>query len=107
MKFDEEKKKYLYWGLTIVSSVTIIILIGYVIFNLPIVIGAIGKFFRIIMPVVNGFVIAYLLSPLIDFIERIILNEKTKKWIYKDRKNGGEISSAKKARIHKGSVCIL
>lgn len=101
LRFDEEKKKYLYWGLTIVSSVTIIILIGYTIFNLPVVIGAIGKFFKIIMPVVNGFVIAYLLSPLIDGIERIILNEKTKKWIYKDRKNGGEISQAKKARVHK------
>ena len=101
LKLDEEKKKYLYWGLTIVSSVTIIILIGYVIFNMTIVVGAVGKFFKIIMPVVNGFVIAYLLSPLIDTIERLVLNEKTKKWIYKDRENGGEISQAQKARIHK------
>ena len=101
MKLDEEKKKYLYWGLTIISSVTIIILIGYTIFNMPAVIGAVGKFFRIIMPVVDGFVIAYLLSPLIDFIERIILNEKTKKWIYKDHEYGGEISPEKKAKIHK------
>ena len=101
MKFDEEKKKYLLWGITIVSSVTVIILIGYIIFNLPVVIGAVGKFFKIIMPVVNGFVIAYLLSPLIDFIERLILNDKTKKWIYRDSKTGGEISQAKKAKIHK------
>ncbi len=63
-------KKYLYWGVTaflvIVGSITFFLLL----FNWPTVNAYLGVVGDILMPVIYGMVIAYLLSPLCNLLER-------------------------------------
>lgn len=68
MKFRWEKK-YLYWGITaflvIISSITFYILAN----DMSMVYSAIHKITSITMPFIVGFVIAYLLNPIMCFFE--------------------------------------
>ncbi|MCR5735834.1 MAG: AI-2E family transporter [Lachnospiraceae bacterium] len=84
-KFD---KKYLHTGIMIVVSLCICIVFYHMITN-----GAKGfisvkdKFISIMLPIIDGFVIAYLMNPVMIFIEESILKPLFKKWKkYQDTK---------------------
>ena len=72
MKFKWEKK-YLYWGITaffvIVCSISFFVLLN----KIDLVVSALSVLSRILMPFILGCSFAYLLNPVMDFIE--------KKWI--------------------------
>ncbi|MEG0691751.1 MAG: AI-2E family transporter [Oscillospiraceae bacterium] len=72
MKFRWEKK-YLYWGITaflvIVCSISFFVLLN----KIDLVAGAFGVLSHILMPFILGCSFAYLLNPVMDFVE--------KKWI--------------------------
>jgi len=74
MKFNGDKK-YLWWGLTIFLVVSGIILFYYFIFHITNVITLVKSFFQIIMPIVDGFVLAYLLTPAVNFLENKVIYE--------------------------------
>ena len=87
MKTD---KKYLFWGLTALFVVCGSILFYYSLFHLDNIINVANKFMAIIMPIVDGLVLAYLMSPITNFFEKKLMgdvfrnktyNEKTKKRI--------------------------
>lgn len=68
MKFRWDKK-YLYWGTTafLVIVLSIMFFLGLYRFNE--VLGALGFILDILMPFITGFVIAYLLLPIVEFFE--------------------------------------
>ena len=69
MKFRWDKK-YLYWGLT--AFVVLVGCIGviYFLFNGSILKYNVKKIIKILMPIIDGLIIAYLLAPLVNIIEK-------------------------------------
>lgn len=65
-KFD---KKYLYWGLTAFLALAGAILFYYILFHRSNFVGGIDKFITIAMPIIDGFVLAYLFTPILNMIE--------------------------------------
>lgn len=63
------KSKYFKWGLTAFLVIMASVLSIYSILNLKIITGTISTFIKSIMPIVDGLVVAYVLSPLVDMIE--------------------------------------
>ena len=63
-------KKYLYWGVTafLVIAAAIVFFLGLSRVNE--ILGAVFSFLSILAPVLYGFVIAYILSPIATFIEK-------------------------------------
>lgn len=68
MKFRWEKK-YLYWGLTAFLVIVLSISFFVLLFNFKEFCQGINKITRILMPFIVGFVIAYLLCPIMTFFE--------------------------------------
>ncbi len=72
MKFRWDKK-YLYWGLTAFFVLVGCIGVIYFLFNGSILKSNVKRMLTILMPIIDGFIIAYLLAPLVDFIEKKLL----------------------------------
>lgn len=70
LKEKHELKKYLYSALTLFVGISLSVLFFFVIFRLPEIGGRIGKLFNILTPFVYGGIIAYLLVPVCNFLER-------------------------------------
>ena len=72
MKFHFDKK-YLYWGLTAVLVIITGILFYYVLFHRANLSSAIHSFVTISMPIIDGLILAYLMTPIVNTIERKIM----------------------------------
>ncbi len=69
MKFKWDKK-YLYWGIT-AFIVTISVMIFHdIFFKDSTFLGVLGNVLKVLTPVVDGLVLAYLLNPILNFFER-------------------------------------
>lgn len=68
MKHNALMKKYIYSGLTALSVVAISIVLFFVLQNMEMFRKAFGAMINILMPVIYGAVIAYLLSPLYNWL---------------------------------------
>ena len=68
-KFD---KKYLYWGITAFLALAGAILFYYILFHRSNFMGGLDKFITIAMPIIDGFVLAYLFTPILNKIEEVI-----------------------------------
>lgn len=80
MKFRFDKK-YLYWGLAGAFSIIAGILFYYILFHNESLSDAVSSFIKISMPIIDGLILAYLITPVLNTIERIIvrpLYEKSK-----------------------------
>jgi len=66
-------KKYLYWGITAFLVIACSILFYYVLFHRSSLTGGIGKIVDISMPIIDGFVLAYLITPVLNKIEKGII----------------------------------
>ncbi len=84
--------KYVKWGLTAFIVIAASICFYYLVFHISDIIYNIKAILNVVMPVVFGLVIAYLLTPILNFIERKILNpffdlikikktEKRNRWV--------------------------
>lgn len=74
---------YFAWGLTAVCVVCVIMLIYDIVFRDSIVLAYTGKLMGIVAPILYGAAIAYLLAPVLNWFERVILRQggnKTAKW---------------------------
>ncbi len=76
IKFD---KKYLYWGITGFLSLAGAILFYYILFHRSNFMGGLGKFITIAMPIIDGLVLAYLFTPILNAIENKIMRPLYKK----------------------------
>lgn len=68
----KDNKTYVKWGLT-----AFLVILGgfasyYVIFHLSSLSLTIKNFFVILMPIIDGFILAYLLAPIVNATERTI-----------------------------------
>lgn len=88
-KFD---KKYLYWGLTAFLTLAGAILFYYLLFHRSNFMGGLNKIITIAMPIIDGFVLAYLFTPILNKIEKSIVKPLCKKvGIATTGKNRGRI----------------
>lgn len=62
-------KKYLYWGITAVFVIAAAFVLYYMIFHLDQVKTSLGKIISILMPLIDGFILAYILCPILNFFE--------------------------------------
>lgn len=72
MKFNFEKK-YLYWGLTGFFALAGAILFYYLLFHGSNFMGGIDRFITIAMPIIDGFVLAYLFTPILNMLEKKVI----------------------------------
>lgn len=80
MKFRFDKK-YLYWGLVGAFSIIAGILFYYILFHSESLSNAVSSFIKISMPIIDGLILAYLITPVMNTIERKLvrpLYEKSK-----------------------------
>lgn len=94
-KFD---KKYLYWGLTAFLTLAGAILFYYLLFHRANFMGGLKKLITIAMPIIDGFVLAYLFTPILNKIEKSIVKPLCKK-------AGIAMTAKNKRRIR--AFCIL
>lgn len=91
MKFQIDKK-YIAWGVTAFCVIAASMLFYYVLFHMGNIKSAFGAAVKICMPIIDGLVIAYLLAPVVNYLERdcifvlcrkanILLHTKNKKRI--------------------------
>lgn len=97
MKFKFEKK-YLYWGLTAFLVLAGAILFYYLIFHRSNFMGGLNKLITIAMPIIDGFVLAYLFTPILNKIEKGAVKPLCKK-------AGISVTGKNKGRIR--AVCIF
>lgn len=79
MKFRWDKK-YLYWGLTLFLVIISCIGITYLLYNGTQLKTALHGLLNILMPILDGLIIAYLLSPIVNTLERKVLFPLYKKY---------------------------
>lgn len=82
--------KYIKWGVTAFCVLAAGISFYYLIFHISNILTNINKMLNIIMPVLIGLVIAYLLTPILNTLEKNVLNPlfdrmKIKKTVKRDR----------------------
>lgn len=63
-------KKYLYWGVTMCAVVICGIAFYYMLFHIKSVSSFFSRMFSVLQPVTNGLILAYLLTPILNTIER-------------------------------------
>ncbi len=66
-------KKYLYWGVTAFLVIVAGLLFYYFLFNNVGVMKNYGRVIKVLMPIIDGFVLAYLLTPIMNFFEEKVL----------------------------------
>lgn len=66
----KKNNKYFYWGLTAFLVILAGLISYYIIFHLDNFRAAIHKVIVILMPVIDGIILAYLFTPMLNFIER-------------------------------------
>ena len=93
----KKKKKYLYWGLTGFLALAGAILFYYILFHRSNFMGGINRFITIAMPIIDGFVLAYLFTPILNMIEKKVLNPLCVK-------AGLSMTAKVKSRIRAGSI---
>lgn len=94
IKFD---KKYLYWGITGFLALAGAILFYYILFHRSNFMGGLGRLFTIAMPIIDGFVLAYLFTPVLNAIEKKLVKPLCKK-------AGVALTPKVKKRIRAGSI---
>lgn len=95
-------KKYLYWGVTAICVIVVSLLVFAAIFEFKGVLSVIGFIFRILSPVLYGFAIAYLLTPLVNKLDRIQM-----KTYFKNAKKPHKAQKAARAISVVASILLL
>lgn len=89
-KESKNNSIYIKWGLTIFITAAAIILFYYFIFHIERVISLFNSIMRIVSPILIGFVMAYLMTPIVNGLEGVVyvkilkkkeVSAKVKKWI--------------------------
>lgn len=90
MKFRWDNK-YLHWGVTAFLVIAASMLFYYGIFHMRTLITGIKTFFHIMAPIIYGFAIAYILSPVVNFLENQLIFPFIKKREKKLEKRGRRV----------------
>lgn len=98
MKFHFNKK-YFYWGLTAVLVIIAGILFYYVLFHNESLSNAIHSFITISMPIIDGLLLAYLMTPIVNAIEQKIIKPVCYRFHI-------PVSGKNKKRVRMGSILL-
>ena len=82
-------RKYLYWGITAFCVIAAAILFYMALRFLPDLRRALGKLLKILSPFIWGFVITYLIAPLMRLLERSVFGPLCRKLFAKNKKSDG------------------
>ena len=82
-------RKYLYWGITAFCVIAAAILFYMALRFLPDLRKALGKLLKILSPFIWGFVITYLIAPLMKLLERSVFGPLCRKLFAKNKKSDG------------------
>ena len=82
-------RKYLYWGITAFCVIAAAILFYMALRFLPDLRKALGKLLKILSPFIWGFVITYLIAPLMRLLERGVFGPLCRKLFAKNKKSDG------------------
>ncbi len=82
-------RKYLYWGITAFCVIAAAILFYMALRFLPDLRKALGKLLKVLSPFIWGFVITYLIAPLMRLLERSAFGPLCRKLFAKNKKNDG------------------
>ncbi len=82
-------RKYLYWGITAFCVIAAAILFYMALRFLPDLRKAAGKLLKILSPFIWGFVITYLIAPLMRLLERRVFGPLFRKLFAKNKKSDG------------------
>ena len=82
-------RKYLYWGITAFCVIAAAILFYMALRFLPDLRRALGKLLKILGPFIWGFVITYLIAPLMRLLERSVFGPLCRKLFAKNKKSDG------------------
>ena len=63
------EKKYISWGIVAIVVICVCTSFVYVLFNHQKVLSGMSNLWKILMPVIDGIVLAYLITPILNFIE--------------------------------------
>ena len=66
-------KKYISWGIVAIIVICVCTSFVYVLFNNHKILSGMSNLFKILMPVIDGIVLAYLITPILNFIEKYII----------------------------------
>lgn len=83
--------KYFYWGITVLIVMAIGITFYFLLLRWDTIINNVFKFIQVFTPFLCGFIIAYLLSPIIKFLEKYLFDGLGNK-IFKTEKNAKNFS---------------
>lgn len=72
MKFRWDKK-YLHWGITALAVIACGIILFFLMFRGANFKAAVGRIISILMPVIDGLILAYLFTPIMNYFEKTIL----------------------------------
>lgn len=70
----EKYSIFFHWGVTILTIVILSILFFFLLFRLDHIMGFFGKVFSILTPILLGAGIAYLINPLVSFLEKYLIS---------------------------------
>ena len=82
-------RKYLYWGITAFCVIAAAILFYMALRFLPDLRRALGKLLKILSPFIWGFVITYLIAPLMKLLERNVFGPLCRRLFAKNKKSDG------------------
>ncbi len=94
-----QDKKYFKWGLTAFIVIIASMLFVYSIYNIGSIASGLRKIIKVLTPIIDGFVIAYLINPIMRFFEIKCFG----RYYYK---KGITISSRKKKRLRAYSLIL-
>ncbi|MGN1084238.1 MAG: AI-2E family transporter [Lachnospiraceae bacterium] len=68
----EKYSNYIRWGLTVVCTVTVCLIVFFVMFRYKDLVAFLHRLSNILLPVIIGAVLSYLLNPIVNFISGIL-----------------------------------
>ena len=85
MKNKITKNEYFYQGLTLFFAIGASIILYFILLRLGSIVGYVGSFFKILLPIFIGLLFAYLLNPLVSFFEEKV-SKKIVPYLYENPK---------------------
>ena len=104
---EEHDRRYFKWGLTALIVIFISILLVVIFTNLPGFFSLLGAIGKILSPLVSGIVIAFLLNPIVNFVDlrlRPILKKRVAAALGEE---GRAVQHHRKAAGHGGAAYDL
>lgn len=83
---EKFENKYIAWGVTIFGVFATLILLFFIIYRWNYIADFVQTLFTILMPIIYGLVIAYLMNPVVKFLENNVFDKLVKKLTKKKNK---------------------